>query len=107
MRLPSSEELDDSVGVGPVRVLVGLSIDVQMIELVPSPNGIVILVQVDEHVSSYGRPRDDLLCGRNQDQVAVRKYGEVMMRRKDGDIAFRAGGGSERLVDLRRKSSAR
>ena len=63
------------------------SVDVQVVEFIPKPHGLVVLVQIDQHVSRYRSSGDDLLCTGNHDEVPVGKHHEVVMRPYYRDIA--------------------
>ena len=97
-----ARRVEDGVGVGPVRIQVGPPGGIEVVKLIPEPDGIVILVQVDKDVPGNGHPRHDLRCGRDEDEVPVRQDSEIVMRAHDGYIASGARCGSESRVELRR-----
>ena len=58
----------------------GCNITVQMVERVPQPHGIVILVRVDDYISCYGCTRNALLRCCKHDQMAVRQLHKIVVR---------------------------
>jgi hypothetical protein len=82
--------------------IVGPPGEIEVVKLIPEPNGIVILVQVDKDVAGYGHPRHDLLCGRDEDKVPVRQDRKIVMRAHYRDVAPGARSCSQRRVEVRR-----
>ena len=72
-----------------------------MVERVPQPDWIMILVQVDDHISCYRCARNGLLRRSKRDQMAVRQLHKIVVRSQNSDIAARASGGSQRRIQLR------
>ena len=65
--------VDHGVGVGPIGKRKGLAVGVEMVEFVPEPHGVVILVEVDDRIAGHGHAGDNLLEGGNDDEMAVGK----------------------------------
>ena len=84
----------------PIGILHGMTVDVQMIELIPEPDGIVILVQINQNVSCHNDTGDSLLSGGKDDKVPIGNYGEIVVSAENCDIATGAGGSSESGVQL-------
>ena len=47
--------------MSPVRKQIRPPVDVQVVKFIPKPNRIMVLVQIDDHVSGYCCPGNDLL----------------------------------------------
>ena len=65
--------IDDRVGVGPIGEGHRLAIYVQVIEFIPQPDGLMILIQIDDRVSGYSGSGNIWLCRGRHNKVPVGK----------------------------------
>jgi len=72
--------------MGPVRKIQGMTIDIQMIEFRPTPNRVAVLVEIDQPITGDdGRAWITSQIGKtflqayDQDQMAIREFGEIMV----------------------------
>ena len=77
------------VSVRPIRIHVRAAGNVQMVEFIPEPNGVAILIQVNQYVSRNGYAGHHLLRGGNHNQMSVGQNREIVMSANDGDVAAR------------------
>jgi len=83
MRLPSSGEKRIAL----VCVQSGKPIGRRLIKFIPKPDGLVILIQIYNQVSSHRRSGNVFLRRSKNDQVAVGQQYKVMVCPDDGNIA--------------------
>ena len=62
-------------------------IDIQVVKFIPKPDGLVILIQIYNQVSSHRRSGNVFLRRSKNDQVAVGQQYKVMVCPDDGNIA--------------------
>ena len=86
--------------MGPIGELKGLAVGVEMVEFIPEPHGVVILVEVDDRVAGHGHAGDNLLERSNDDEMAVGQELKVVVGSDDGDVATGAGGGGQGGVEV-------
>ncbi len=79
IRFPSSGEYKIAFVCVQSGIQIRTPIDIQVIKFIPQPHGVMVLVEVDNYVSCYDRPRNVLLRSRKHHQVAVRKHDKVVM----------------------------
>src|SRR5882724_7260501 len=77
-----------------------MTVHVEVVEGIPKPERIVVLVKINQHVTGYQSAGNSLLGGGNDNKVTVRKSREVMVGTNDRDVATRAGGGGKGGVEL-------
>jgi hypothetical protein len=70
-----------------------MSIHIQMVESIPNPHRLAVLVQVNDDVSRDSSSWDDLgiVDTGYHDEVSIGKHDKVVMCSYDCDIATRAG----------------
>jgi len=101
--------------VSPIGIQVRPPAGVQMIELVPGPDGLRRVIGViPTDIFHVAEINNDVPCrsrsvgqcfreGREHDHMSIGKGKQVVMYAEDGDFTFRTGGGSESGVELRRR----
>ena len=95
--------IEDSVGVGPIGEHEGAAINIEVVELVPDPDGFVILVEIDDDIASDGAgdAGDGFLQAGEDEEMSVGEEDEIVVSAGDGNVAAGAGGGGESGVELR------
>ena len=92
--------VDHGVGVGPIGKQIGPAVGVEMVEFIPEPHGVVILVEIDDRVAGHGHAGDNLLESGNDDEMAVGQKLKVVVGSDNGDVATGAGGGGQGGVEV-------